>query len=148
MPAIHGFRDTVGRPRVSTAVRLPSLGEELVIDFLLDTGADRTLIHGRDLLRFEGGSPGAGSGLTPGARVLGIGGQSLGYAEEEAEYVFAEEDGAQWSLAGRTHIALDPIAQGVPSLLGRDVLDLMLFGISEREIRSTGSGEVEERRRA
>ena len=134
MPTIRGFRDTVGRPRVSTAVRLPGLGEELVIDFLLDTGADQTLIHGRDLLRFEGGFRGAGLGLTPVARVLGIGGQSLGYAEEEAEYVFVEEGGALWSLAARTHIALDPIAQGVPSLLGRDVLDLMTFCISEREI--------------
>ena len=134
MPTIHGFRDAAGRPRVRARVRLPGFREETAIDFVVDTGADRTLIHGRDRSRFDTEPVRTGSGLIPRARVSGISGTSLAYAVEEAEYVFEEVDGAVWPLPGRAHIALDPAARGVPSLLGRDLLDLMLFCISEREI--------------
>ena len=64
----------------------------------------------------------------------GIGGASSTYGIEEAVYIFQDEDGVSWPLPGFAQIALDPAARGVPSLLGRDVLDLMLFCISEHEI--------------
>lgn len=124
----------MGRPRVRVTVRLPSLGEETIIDFVLDTGADRTLIHGRDRSRFAGEPVRTGSGLAARARVSGISGAPAPYAVEDAEYVFEEDDGALWSLASDVHIALDVAAPGVPSLLGRDVLDQVLFCISAEEI--------------
>lgn len=134
MPTIYGFRDAVGRPRVRVAVRLPSLGEETIVDFVVDTGADRTMIHGRDRSRFASEPVRTGSGLAARARVSGISGTPAPYAVEDAEYIFEEDDGALWSLAGDVHVALDVAAPGVPSLLGRDVLDRVLFCISAEEI--------------
>lgn len=116
------------------SVRLPALREETIIDFVIDTGADRTLIHGRDRSRFVAEPLRTGSGLAARARVSGISGAPAPYAVEGAEYVFEEDDGALWPIAGDAHIALDVATPGVPSLLGRDVLDLVQFCISAQEI--------------
>lgn len=114
-------------------VTLPRFDEEVAIDFLLDTGSDRTLIHGRDRDRLIGEAVRTGSGLTPDAEMTGLGGGPLAYAAAQAEYTFRDEDGVFRPLAGSVHIALEPAARGVPSLLGRDILDVMLFCISDRE---------------
>ena len=115
-------------------VLLPRLQQDASIDFLLDTGADLTSIHRDDRDLFDTEAVRTGSGLSPEASMSGIGGAAHTYAVEGAEYVFQSEDGPLQPLTGRTLIALDPGAEGVPSLLGRDILDLMLFCISEREI--------------
>ena len=115
-------------------VLLPRLQEDASIDFLLDTGADLTSIRRDDRDLFGTEAVRTGSGLSPEASMSGIGGAVHTYAVEGAEYVFQSEDGPLQPLTGRTLIALDPGAEGVPSLLGRDILDLMLFCISEREI--------------
>ena len=134
MPRVHGFRDDAGRPYVRVRVLLPRLQEDASIDFLLDTGADLTSIHRDDRDLFGTEAVRTGSGLSPEASMSGIGGAVHTYAVEGAEYVFQSEDGPLQPLTGRTLIALDPGAEGVPPLLGRDILDLMLFCISEREI--------------
>ena len=133
MPRVHGFRSN-GRPYVRVQLYLPRLRARARIDFLLDTGADFTLIHLDDRMFFDAKPVRTGAGLTPGASMSGIGGGTNDYGIEEAVYVLQDEDGVSWPLPGRTHIALDPAVRGIPSLLGRDILDLMLFCISEREI--------------
>ena len=133
MPRVRGFRFN-GRPYVRVDVSIPRLGSVARVPFLLDTGADRTVIHARDRDRFPDGAVRTGSALTAGTELAGIGGVPIPYAIEEAEYVFEDEDGAAWPLPGRVHIALDPAVDGIPSLLGRDILDKVLFCISEREI--------------
>ena len=133
MPRIRGFR-LDGRPYVSAEVHLARLQARVDVDFLLDTGADFTSIHLDDRLFFDARSVRTGAGLTPAAAVSGIGGVPLSYAVEAAEYVLEGESGLLPPLRGRAHIALEPAARGVPSLLGRDILDLMLFCISDREI--------------
>lgn len=133
MPRLRGFRVN-GRPYIRALVYLPRLRAEARIRFLVDTGADRTLIHGDDRRFFSAGPASTGEGLTPDLSMSGIGGGTNSYGIEEAVYVLQDEDGASWPVPGHVQIALDPAARGVPSLLGRDVLDLMLFCISEREI--------------
>ena len=104
------------------------------IRFLLDTGADRSLIHLNDRRAFDAESVRTGTALTPGLSMSGIGGGTNDYGIEEAVYVLQDEDGVSWPLPGRAHIAPDPAVRGIPSLLGRDILDLMLFCTSDREI--------------
>ena len=134
MPRVHGYRDAAGRPRARLLVRLPRFRAETAVSFLLDTGSDGTAIHLDDRLLFDVEAVHTGEGLTLAADVLGIGGVAHSYAIEEAEYVFEDEDGAAWPLPGHVHIALDPAVDGIPSLLGRDILDKVLFCISEHEI--------------
>lgn len=134
MPRVYGFRDAHGRPYVRLRVLLPRLSEDTSIDFLLDTGADFTSIHRDDRDRFNGPAVRSSLGLAAAVKMSGIGGVAYSYAVEEAEYVLEGEDGPSAPLPGRVHIALDPASRGVPSLLGRDLLDLMTFCISEREI--------------
>ena len=133
MPRVRGFRAN-GRPYVRARVYLPRLRAEARIRFLLDTGADRSLIHLNDRRAFDAESVRTGTGLTPGLSMSGIGGGTNDYGIEEAVYAFQDQDGALWALPGAAQIALDPAAPGLPSLLGRDILDLMLFCISDREI--------------
>lgn len=109
-------------PLVGRACASPSgcqlSAKETIIDFVIDTGADRTLIHGRDRWRFVAEPVRTASGLAARARVSGISGAAAPYAVEGAEYVFEEDDGALWPVAGDAHIALDTAPPGVPSLLG------------------------------
>ncbi len=95
-------------------VLLPRLQEDASIDFLLDTGADLTSIHRDDRDLFGTEAVRTGSGLSPEASMSGIGGAVHTYAVEGAEYVFQSEDGPLQPLTGRTLIALDPGAEGVP----------------------------------
>ena len=133
MPRVLGFRSS-GRPSVSVRVRLLRLMAEAEVVFLIDTGADRTIIHLEDRWAFDNADVRTGDGLARGAQARGIGGVPLAYAVESAECSFTDDDGAQRRLPVDVRIALDPAARGVPSLLGRDLLDLMTFCISEREI--------------
>lgn len=133
MPRVHGFRYG-GRPYVLARVRLTRLRSEARIPFLLDTGADQSAIHLGDRSAFDADFVRSGAALTPTASMSGIGGESNPYAVEAAEYLFESESGATTPMDGRVLIAIDASAPGLPSLLGRDILDLMLFCISDQEI--------------
>ena len=133
MPRVLGFRSS-GRPSVTVRVRLLRLMAEAEVVFLIDTGADRTIIHLDDRWAFDNAAVRSGAALARGARATGIGGVPLAYAVESVECSFTDDDGAQQQLPVDIRIALDPAASRVPSLLGRDLLDLMTFCISEREI--------------
>lgn len=113
------FGDTSGRPYLEGRLVLPRLNLQGNISFIVDTGADRTV-----LMPLDGQRIGVDySTLTGGVSTVGVG----GYAQ------MFEESGAAVFLEGSTTLHLyfikvsiasyTPEIADVPSLLGRDVLD-------------------------
>ena len=126
MPSVRGsFRGAARRPFVNAQVLLPRLGVAAELPLLVDTGADTTTIHwsGRELLETTDGRPlPADTTFQDGLDALGIGGARVRYGGEDAVLVFDTEQGGRRTTRIRVHIEMSPSPQGVPSLLGRDVL--------------------------
>ena len=82
---IGRFGDTSGSPYVESRVAFPRVGNVGHISFLVDTGADRTIIMPTDgrLLRLDYGQ------LAGNVPTVGLGGASFTY-EERAIIVFTE----------------------------------------------------------
>ncbi len=113
-------------PYVRASVSLPHLSVWKSIDFLVDTGADRTCLNPRDVLRLEL-EPGT---LDPDSRRThaGIGG-GLDYYIVAATLVFrAQPNIAVWrwriGICDIWSQPLDRRVRRLPSLLGRDFLNL------------------------
>jgi hypothetical protein len=107
-------------PMLALRVRLSQWAREGSIEFLIDTGSARTVIHPEDGvtlgIRFDDLMP------APHTRSEGIGEIGV-YAEEPCTLVFDDQDGRAFALEHRLWIALpDPYNIRLPSLLGRDVL--------------------------
>lgn len=135
MPRVHGFRAAgTGRPFVRARVYLPRLRAQADINFLVDTGADLTSIHWGDRSKFDTEAARSGSVFGMTTRAAGVGGPPLAYGIEEAEYHFEGEDGPCPPIPARVHVALDAETRGAPSLLGRDLLDVMLCCVSGRAL--------------
>ena len=109
------------KPVVIGWVVLPELGVAGLVQFLVDTGADRTTLHpgDADFLGIDFGK------LSGGESVDGIGG-SVQMFSEAGELLFWDEDAAEWrvypleiDISERTEVNAE-----YPSLLGRDVLAL------------------------
>jgi hypothetical protein len=124
---IRGYFDLDGAPyvRVDVAVRIPSVNPDPVtIPFVIDTGAAFTCIHALDAMRWADVSP---ADLEPATwpadqvqRARGVGGL-VSYRLLDAEFGFADEDGASITVRGR--IAVGAAASGAMSaLLGWDIL--------------------------
>ncbi len=124
--AITGrFRGARGRevPSVRARIILPSLGVEGDVTFLLDTGADVTLIMPKDAHRL---GIAHASLETSGGLVRGVGGASRLY-RAEASLVFSDHTN---SYVYQTELAIvEPSehAEALPSLLGRDILNRWLL---------------------
>ena len=114
------FGDTSGRPYLEGRLFLPRLDVRGDISFLVDTGADASLINpldsarlGIDYSRLEGH-----------AESWGIGGVAHNFIED-AVLVFSEPGVALYVY--RLTIDISPpgpaIPADLPSLLGRDILD-------------------------
>ncbi|MGH2632411.1 MAG: hypothetical protein ACRDG3_03285, partial [Tepidiformaceae bacterium] len=118
---IKGSFGTADRvPMLRAWVNLPRLGVLSTVDFLVDTGADRTVPHPDDAaeLKINHRLLGAHATLT------GVGG-SGSYAAEQALLVLGDGVGL-WYLATVIYIATPNASnEGYPSLLGRDVLSRM-----------------------
>ena len=105
-----------GRPYVPGVVVIPRLNISGSVVFLLDTGADSTCLHVSDATSLE--IPFERLGNL--AEVGGIGGGAE-YFKEDATVYFSDDDrvvGYDVSIG----IASSP-ADGLPSLLGRDIFD-------------------------
>jgi hypothetical protein len=140
-----GFRPVTITDRFLVAVELrrSSTKETIgVIDFLIDTGADRTSISTDDAERLSIYDLPLVGGCPPRARGIG-GDMPLRYLQSVALLFHGPEgqEPASWSL---TEIAvLFPNSaqrkagafSGCPSLLGRDFLDHCHLDISREEIR-------------
>lgn len=119
---IVGEFDDDGRPRLTGRLLIARLGIQHEVWFLVDTGADASVVHGDDA---------GAAGITTAALrnpILhrGVGGRAQ-YFRESAWLVFHDADGAisYWYPVG---LAIAPpetrdSARPLPSLLGRDVID-------------------------
>ena len=124
MPSVRGYYsdDAWRRPLVRARVAIPRLAVSAPIEFLVDTGADRTAIHWNDRQAFEGAGAAplpADAAFPETVTLSGISGQRIRYGLDEAQLFFRSEQGPVLLVRMTLGVALDPIP-GVPSLLGRD----------------------------
>jgi Aspartyl protease len=113
--------ETTGRPYLSARIFIPRLRTTADVWFLVDTGADRTTVHPTDGARMRLDY----SSLPWTGRSYGVGGISISHAVEQAVISFR-------ARLGTTHYYRVPVliaqsrdpanGSGVPSLLGRDIL--------------------------
>lgn len=113
------FAGVTGAPYITAEVALPGLGTTRNIPFLLDTGADTTVLMANDAARmgidFRNMPPSfrRGSGVGGSIRLHQMS-ASITFADRENLYVYR----AELAIAepGRHN-------RGLPSLLGRDILN-------------------------
>ena len=113
------FNRRTGRPYLEGRLRLPRLGIEGVVQFLVDTGADDSLLS-------PGDASAAGvdfSALRSRSTALGLGGAVECYVEP-ATIAFVGDDDIRYSYNMELEIAaMQPETMGLPSILGREVID-------------------------
>jgi hypothetical protein len=85
--------------------------------FLVDSGADRTVLSAALLISLGGSTSSAPAGVM----LAGIGG-TQGYVEIQASLNLPRDDGGIATIQGNLAAFTDPIATDL-SILGRDVLD-------------------------
>ena len=114
---IEGHFGEQGRPRVAVRVVFPRLGKDAQVSFVVDTGADESLLSEADAEKMKIDY----SALEkPTDDCAGVGG-SLGVHHEEAYLVF--DDGSS-RRAFQIELGIAERGSGqFPSLLGRDILD-------------------------
>jgi hypothetical protein len=113
------FGDTTGRPYLEGRLLLPTQGVQLDISFLVDTGADKSMLMPGDGLRstLDYGK------LTGNEWVGGISG-AMSVFTEQAAIVFTEPGKKLYMYMLNIHIApASPETMDCSSLLGRDILD-------------------------
>ena len=117
---ITGFFSNIGRPYIYGRVTLPRFDASTNVYFLLDTGADFSCLHLVDALNLAVPE----SGLSNKSYVGGIGGTSI-YYREPAIVTFTYRDGSIFEISYNIHLDLSYSDEtiGLPSLLGRDILD-------------------------
>lgn len=128
---IAGYFDGDGQPCLECRVQLPRLAVGDRIRFLLDTGADTTILHPDDGHLI--GCP--FDALTNPAEFTGVGGALLHYMEQ-AVLTFDDMDGGSWRFEIEISIAKPhPVTNGLDSLLGRDILNQLDMEHSFRQRR-------------
>ena len=118
---IHGSFGAFGRPHIVARVQLPRLSKEAQIAFVVDTGADQSLLSAGDSVTKLGIDY---QSLRNPTTCHGVGGPLVTYPEN-ARIIFGPHDDAWRAFEIEIGIAeYNPDAAGeFPSLLGRDILD-------------------------
>ena len=138
---IVGWFGFDGRPFVNVRVTIPRLGVQREVEFLVDTGSDRTCLNHRDAANME---------LFPEvlraddmSSATGIGGSSR-YFREDAHIEFIDTVGGQFHehalSLGIADLSDTPLT--IPSLLGRDILNRynMVYAPAERGLTLDAPG--------
>ena len=117
---ITGFFSDIGRPYINGTVTLPRFGVSADVPFLLDTGADSSCLHLDDTLKLAVPV----SSLGNESSVEGVGGVAV-YYSEPAIVTFTYEQALIDEVAYNIDLDLSYSDEtwGMPSLLGRDILD-------------------------
>ena len=115
---ITGFFSSIGRPYIYGRVTLPRFDVFTEVYFLLDTGADSSCLHLEDTRNLAVPK----SGLHNSSPVGGVGGTAV-YYREPAIVTF--EYGSTHTVSYNIDLDLSYSHEsiGLPSLLGRDILD-------------------------
>jgi hypothetical protein len=105
-------------------MRVPALRPEWVpIPFIIDTGASRSFIHALDAMRkFELPPAALDSRSWPDAMQIGGVGGEIRARPLAAQYAFAHDDGSTFEVIDAEVLLGDIGTQGLPSLLGCDLL--------------------------
>ena len=117
------FKDATGIPSIEARVAFPDFDLAAKILFLLDTGAETTLLMPRDARRL-----GIDFGrLTPSFDLVsGVGGAIRLY-RADASLIFSDDENAYVYQATLAIAEPNPDAATLPSLLGRDILNRWLL---------------------
>ena len=115
---IIGEFDGQGRPYVECRLIIPRLEIDQRTVFLVDTGADRTCLHPRDAARARIPIDQLGAGLES----SGVGGASL-YYPEPTLLSFDDQVYIRIYVVDLLIAAPHEGNQGLPSLLGRDLIN-------------------------
>ena len=126
---INGYFGEQGRPLVNVGVQLPgTLRKIRSVSFLVDTGADRTLLSYEDAHRLRVSYANRGNPV----RCSGVGGP-VGVFPERAVLIFKGTVGRLLMLELEIGILQRvPDAESIPSLLGRDLLDEFRLVVDRR----------------
>ena len=130
---LHGrFGNTTGSPYLEAHVYIPRLNLRGLVSFLVDTGADGTLLMPADSKKLGVKS----RALRNPTMSDGIGGQAKGFTERvilafsDTRFVYSYFLDIEISASTRAN-------QRFPSLLGRDILDRWRFVIDRPRDRIT-----------
>ena len=117
---ITGFFSDIGRPFIYGTVTLPRFDVSTDVYFLLDTGADSSCLHLVDTLNLALPESGLGNESSLG----GVGGPAI-YYREPAVVTFAHGSEGTDEVSYNINLDLSYSDEtiGLPSLLGRDILD-------------------------
>ena len=118
---ITGFFSSIGRPFILGTVTLPRFGLSADVYFLLDTGADSSCLHSQDARNLAVPE----SSLRNESHLGGIGGTAIYYREPAIVAFDDYETGRIYEVAYNIDLDLSYSDEtlGLPSLLGRDILD-------------------------
>ena len=117
---ITSFFSDIGRPYIFGKVTLPRFGISTDVYFLLDTGSDSSCLHLGDAINLAIPE----SSLSNQSSVGGVGGTAV-YYREPAIITFDYGDGRIDEVSYNIDLDLSYSDEtiGLPSLLGRDILD-------------------------
>jgi predicted aspartyl protease len=125
---IEGWFGFESRPFIELTVRLTRLDLEVSAAFLVDTGADSTLLSGREWRR---AGVERSTLKAPSQTIAGFGG-FVDLSLEPAVLVLRHADGSEDLLSIDIEMGAEQPA-GIPSVLGRDVLNRYRLVASPRE---------------
>ena len=132
---VVGWFSFTGRPFVRVLITIPRLGIQNEVELLVDTGADHTCVNHRDVVNM---------GLFPGVlresertAAAGVGGFSRYFREEaRLEFLDTDEERPREYPVSLLIADLSDAPMSIPSLLGRDILNLhrMIYSPGERRL--------------
>ncbi|MCH7698838.1 MAG: hypothetical protein IH865_07870 [Chloroflexi bacterium] len=115
-------------PYVHAEILIPSTGKSVIASFLIDTGADMTVIHPQDGLRLFSA---AQITAIPGPIDVGGAGHGKLYYPIDAEVSFLHDHGEVQTVSITAYVAEATNNVTTESLLGRDVLGSFIMNFDQ-----------------